>query len=96
MTVDSATSPHQAGQSPSRDVEYRFSNDLVDLLARLDCSLIISTYQAGQLVTLGSHNGELVVDFQAFDRPMGLAYRPGSLAVATRQQVWFLSEQPTT
>jgi uncharacterized protein (TIGR03032 family) len=92
MAVDILSSPNQAGQSPSRDVEYRFSSDLVDLLARLDCSVIISTYQAGQLVTLGSHAGELVVDFQAFDRPMGLAYRPGSLAVATRQQVWFLSE----
>ena len=71
-------------------VEYRFSSEFPAFLATHKLSLVVSTYQAGQLAMLGTHHGELVVDFHKFDRPMGLAYSPTRLAVATREQIWML------
>ena len=78
------------GSSSKASVEYRFSPEFEEFLATHELSLIVSTYQAGQLVMIGTHGGEIVVDFEPFDRPMGLAYSPNWIAVATRQQMWFL------
>lgn len=74
----------------STKVEYRFSAGFAEFLRAHNASLVVSTYQAGQLATIGTSGDDLVVDFESFDRPMGIAFEAGWLAVATRRQVWFL------
>jgi uncharacterized protein (TIGR03032 family) len=63
-------------------------------LATLGCALVVSTYQAGQVLVLGVVDEALHVVTRCFDRAMGVAMRDGEMAVATRDQVWFLAETP--
>jgi uncharacterized protein (TIGR03032 family) len=55
---------------------------------------LLSTYQTGNLVIVSAPQGQLTVSFHTFERPMGLALRPGWLAVGARTQVWFLRSVP--
>jgi uncharacterized protein (TIGR03032 family) len=77
-----------------REVSYECSDSLVDLLAELKATLLVSTYQAGKLVALGAHQGELTLSFHNFERPMGVARSESSLAVGTHRQIWLLDEVP--
>jgi len=71
-------------------VDYDHSSGLPGLLDRLGLSLLLSTYQAGQVVSLGSHHGALRLGFSRFEQPMGLARTAGGIAVGCRQNIWTL------
>jgi uncharacterized protein (TIGR03032 family) len=77
-----------------REVRYEHSHSFPALLSQLGISLLVSTYQAGKLVVLGTWQGKLSLSFHNFERPMGLALRPGCLAVGARNQIWFLPSAP--
>jgi uncharacterized protein (TIGR03032 family) len=88
-----------AGTAPepgveSRDVRCSHSDNLPDLLARLRLSVLVSTYQTGHLVAVSAPRGRLVLTFHTFERAMGVAVKPGSIAVCTRQEVWFVRSAP--
>src|SRR5262249_43332964 len=78
----------------SRDIRFTYSENLPWVLGRLNGTLLVSTYQTGNLVALSARDGQLAVSFHTFERPMGLAVRPGWLAVCARTQVWFLADTP--
>lgn len=88
---DSDASP---GNSSQREVRYEHSPNLAEVLSEAHVSLLITTYQAGKVVLLGSHRQELTLSFHNFDRPMGVAVGPEAkvLAVAARNQVWLLRD----
>lgn len=88
---DDATS-REPSAVQQREVRYEHSRELVDVLARLNASLSISTYQAGKLALVGSHERKLTLSFHNFDRPMGVAIHPSGdrMAVAARNKVWLL------
>ncbi len=65
-----------------------------DLIRQLNCSLVLSTYQAGKLVVLSAPDGQLVQLPRTFDKPMGMAYDGQRLAVATREAVVTLGSAP--
>jgi uncharacterized protein (TIGR03032 family) len=71
-------------------VKYEHSRDLAALLESIQCSLFISTYQAGRVVVVGSHAGQLRFSFHAFEQCMGIAVSPTRIAVGTRREVWML------
>lgn len=73
------------------EVRYEHSRDFPDLLAHLGVSLLVSTYQAGKVIVLGTWQGKLCLSFHNFDQPMGMAVGPGSLAIGTRRMVWLLA-----
>lgn len=77
-------------ERPSVAVSYEHTNGLAALLERLDLSVLLSTYQAGRLVSLGCHGGELRVGFSRFDQAMGLCRTPTGLAVGSRDGIWSL------
>jgi uncharacterized protein (TIGR03032 family) len=79
-------------ESPEREVRFEHSVDFADLLAKLNTTLLVSTYQAGKLAVIGSQQRKLTLSFHNFDRPMGVAVDPRAdrLAVAARDKVWFL------
>ncbi len=73
-----------------RDIHCSHSDSLPELLTQLRLSVLISTYQTGHLVVIAARQGRLVLSFHQFERAMGIAVKPGSLAVCTRKEVWFL------
>lgn len=77
-----------------RDVRCNHSENLPALLARLRLSVLISTYQTGHLVVVSARDGRLTLRFNQFDRAMGIAVKPGTIAVCTRKEVWFLRNAP--
>jgi uncharacterized protein (TIGR03032 family) len=77
-----------------RDIRCSHSESLPALLAQLRLSVLISTYQTGHLVAVSAREGRLALAFHQFERAMGIAVKPGTIAVCTRKQVWFLRDAP--
>ena len=77
-----------------RDIRCSHSEGLPALLAQLRLSVLISTYQTGHLVVVAARQGRLVLTFHQFERAMGVAVKPGTIAVCTRKEVWFLRDAP--
>ena len=70
------------------------SPGLPELLAELDCSLALSTYQAGKVILLGTGPRGLVQLPRTFDKPMGMIADATRMAVATRDEVVLLRNAP--
>jgi uncharacterized protein (TIGR03032 family) len=77
---------------PGTEVRYHYSDQFPRVLEDAACSLLVSTYQAGQLVAVGVADGQLTFSFRRFDRAMGIAVGPQRLAVGGKEQVWLLSD----
>ena len=80
---------------PDRGTEIRFyySDLFPEVLQRAECSVLLSTYQAGQLVAVGVADGALQFSFRRFDRAMGVAVGADRIAVAGKEQIWSLQDQ---
>ncbi|MDX1572049.1 MAG: TIGR03032 family protein [Xanthomonadales bacterium] len=57
------------------------------LLEQSGTSLVVSTYQAGQLVLVRAQEKGVNTHFIGFGKPMGLAWKPGELSVGGAAQV---------
>ena len=79
-----------ATEQNSTFVHYEHSVNLPGLLESLGASLLLSTYQAGRVVSLGVDGQALTVGFSHFDQAMGLCRAPSGLAVGSRQAIWSL------
>ncbi len=86
------TTPASTPTSGEREVGFEHSLNLADVLADLEASLLVSTYQAGKLAMIGSADRQLTLSFHNFDRPMGVAidHAADRMAVAARSKVWHL------
>jgi len=78
-----------AGPSPPAPVEFRYTqtDSFVELLHRLNASLLVSTYQANKLLAVRASNQGLNTLVRTFDKPMGLAVDGSRLAIGTRKEV---------
>jgi uncharacterized protein (TIGR03032 family) len=94
--IDPPATSHQppatssSPERPSIAVSYEHSTGLPVLLERLEHSVLLSTYQAGRMVSIGSHQGQLRLGFSRFDQAMGLARTPTGIAVGSRDAIWTL------
>jgi uncharacterized protein (TIGR03032 family) len=86
--------PNDLTSRPATAVNYEHSANLPAVLDKLGVSLVVSTYQAGKVFTLGAHEGKLVIAFHNFEQAMGIARTPTGLAVGTKRQVWLLPAGP--
>jgi len=64
------------------------------LLNFLGASVLVSTYQAGQLIILRTQDDVLNTHFCGLDKPMGLAAHRERLAVGTGYQLWEYANLP--
>jgi uncharacterized protein (TIGR03032 family) len=82
--------------APPAPVEFRYtqSESFVDLLHKLQASLLVSTYQANKLLAVRASGQGLSTLVRTFERPMGLAVDGSRLALGTRKEVWFLRNAP--
>ncbi|MBM3264786.1 MAG: TIGR03032 family protein [candidate division Zixibacteria bacterium] len=72
-----------------------YTPEVAELLAALNCTLALSTYQAGKVILLSSTDGEKLHQLpRTFDVPMGLAYEDRRLAVATKHEIVTLVNDP--
>src|SRR5580765_179256 len=74
------------------EIQFHYSAQFPRVLAEAGCSLLVSTYQAGQLVAVGTAEGEPVFSFRGFDKAMGIAVGTDRLAVAGKGQIWSLPD----
>ena len=72
------------------EVRYEHSQGLPALLEQLELSVLLTTYQAGRVVSVGSPQGELRLGFSRFDQAMGLTRTASGIAVGTRDGIWSL------
>jgi uncharacterized protein (TIGR03032 family) len=79
---------------PLTAVDFEHTGNLVALLQQLNVSLLISTYQAGKVVSVGSTAAGLEIRFHHFEQAMGLTRLPTGVAVSSRRQVWTLNAAP--
>lgn len=75
-------------------ITYSHSESLIEILGSIRSSLLLSTYQAGKLVTVGVSGGALNVTIHHFERAMGIATSPGGISVGAGPQVWYLQSMP--
>lgn len=78
--------------SPATEVRYHHSTGFPGVLEEAGCSLLVSTYQAGQLVAVGVADGRLSFSFRRFDRAMGVAVGRDRVAVGGKSQIWSLRD----
>ena len=73
-----------------------FSPQLPELLVRLQCTIAISTYQAGKIVFISAKDTESLIQLpRTFDRAMGMAISGNKMAVATKDEVIVLVDSPS-
>jgi uncharacterized protein (TIGR03032 family) len=78
------------------------TSNLPGLLRQLGCSLVVSTYQAGNVILVRGGAGDrdagtsdvLNTHFRRFDRPMGVCEKAGALAVGGTNTVWTYRNVP--
>ena len=85
----------QASSGRSEPLQSQYTSSVPRLLSQLGISLLITTYQAGQLVVARvDEQGKLNTHFRTYPGPMGLAAEGDKLAIGTRQQIWTLRNHP--
>ena len=73
-----------------------YSPNIAELLFKLDCSLIISTYQAGKIIFISSQKGNSLIQLpRTFMKPMGIAIGGGKpcskIAIACKDEIIVLA-----
>lgn len=81
------------GTGTGTEVRYHHSPSFPDVLSDAGLSLLVSTYQAGQLVAIGVADGALTFSFRRFDHAMGVAVGADRLVLGGKEQVWTLRDQ---
>ncbi len=61
--------------------------NLPEVLRELGLSLVVSTYQAGQIIIIREHNGHVNTHYTPMERPMGMAHQENKLAIGSAYQL---------
>lgn len=72
-----------------REVPFEYTPSLPGILEQLNLSLLITTYQAGKLLVVGSRQGQLRISYVDLRQPMGLAIHRRRIAIGTRREICF-------
>jgi uncharacterized protein (TIGR03032 family) len=82
----------------TREIVFRYSAKFVPVLEHLGVSLLVSTYAAGKVVSVGASAGKLQLGFSNFQQAMGIAPPTplgrgcSSIAVGGPNMIWFLRD----
>jgi len=72
-----------------------FTPGLPALLSKLNCTIAITTYQAGKLIFISAKDDEQLIQLpRTFKKPMGIGISENRLALATQDEVVILSNTP--
>jgi protein O-GlcNAc transferase len=84
--------PSSTGGRSWREARFRHTASFPDVLRRLGCTLLVSTYQAGKLIAIGADDSGLRFNLHQFDQAMGVAANRTTIVVGARGQIWFLRD----
>ncbi|MCO8123766.1 TIGR03032 family protein [Stieleria sp. TO1_6] len=70
---DGDSNSSRPGGTVVREVNFRHSEKFVPILEHLGCSLLVSTYAAGKVVSVAASAGQLRLGFSNFQQAMGIA-----------------------
>ena len=70
------------------------SDDFASWMSELPGSIAVTTYQAGKVAMIGWRGNQPTLLMRNFDKPMGLAVRPGMMALATRNEITYFANAP--
>lgn len=73
-----------------RASNFSYSPDFPNVLAESHGSLLVSTYQAGQVCAFGMQDGKLSISVEPFTVAMGIAVHPRKVVVGSRGILWQL------
>jgi uncharacterized protein (TIGR03032 family) len=72
-----------------------YSPQIPELLQKLNCSLAITTYQAGKVIFISPKDRDHLVQLpRQFSKPMGMALHGNAMALATINEVIVLANNP--
>ncbi|MGB0523283.1 MAG: TIGR03032 family protein [Flammeovirgaceae bacterium] len=72
-----------------------YSPNIPELLMQLQCTLAISTYQAGKVIFISPKDHEYLVQLpRTFDKAMGITLKDSKMAIATKDEVIVLANSP--
>ncbi|MBL7062682.1 MAG: DUF4915 domain-containing protein [Anaerolineae bacterium] len=86
MSTSEPTPEPDPKTNPLRSV---YTSNLPDILARLNISLVVSTYQAGKVVLVRNDGGTINTHFRTFKKPMGMAVHQNRLTIGGAKNVWY-------
>ena len=94
--TDSNDDPKPGVETETREVRHEYSRNWGPILRHLRASLLVSTYQAGKLVVVSpSRDREAVaLSYRNFEKAMGIAVAPRTIAVGSKSQIWTLRDAP--
>jgi len=69
-----------------------YSPNVAELLTQLQCSLAITTFQAGKLIIISPQSADELIQLpRTFKKPMGLAIDGRRMAIATKEEIVVLA-----
>lgn len=82
-------------QQPPPPFSYTYSPNLPEILTGLGCSLAVSTYQTGKVVLFSPKNNDSLIQLpRNFPRPMGMAVKSNTLAIALNKEILIAANAP--
>lgn len=82
-------------QQPLPPFSCNYTPNVPELLRQLQVTIAISTYQAGKVIFLSAVNDEDLIQLpRNFKKAMGMAFKPGKMAIAVQDEVIVLSDSP--
>jgi len=71
-----------------RPFQFKYNPETAQLLRQLNCSLALSTYQAGKVIFISAQNNEKLIQLpRSFSKAMGIALEKDKLALACKDEV---------
>ena len=85
------------GESTDKNAELRsvYTSNLPELLAQLNISLVVTTYQAGKVILVRQDGESINTHFRNFSKPMGVTADAHRLTVGGTNTVWYYRNMPS-
>ncbi len=77
------------GQQDTHALRSVYTANLPAILAQLQISLAVSTYQAGKVILVRQDKGTINTHFRNFNKPMGIAADHNRLTIGGSNTVWY-------
>lgn len=72
------------------EIRYEYTPNLPEILTHLNASLLVTTYQAGKLLVLGTSGKQMKVSLVNYEQPMGIGVDTDRIAIGSKRQIHFL------
>ena len=86
--------PKPASNNNTSSLRSVFTSNLPEILAQLNISLVVSTYQAGKVILVRNDEGSINTHFRNFQKPMGIVAHENRLTIGGTKTVWYLRNMP--